>query len=232
MLKKTIRLFDSAFNRIAAVLCLLLFLVCLYAMIDAVNVYLNANDTSVLKYKPELGHGKEALQELSEDAVAWLTVDNTKIDYPVMQGSDNIKYLNTDPFGSYALSGSIFLDSRNSSDMSDDYSVVYGHHMEHGRMFGALDDFLDRSYLEKHTSGSLIVGSDAEVTYPLEVFASMKAKATDESIFEFKCSDIRDYIRSNSEVFLTDDDKPIIALSTCSSGDMVARTIVFCYIIK
>ena len=65
MLKKTIRFIDSAYNRIVAVLCLLLFLVCLYAMLDALNVYLNANDTSVLKYKPELGHGAEVLQELS-----------------------------------------------------------------------------------------------------------------------------------------------------------------------
>lgn len=140
MLKKTIRFFDSAFNRIVAILCLLLFL-CLYAMIDAVNVYLNANDTSVLKYKPELGHGKEALQELSEDAVAWLTVDNTKIDYPVMQGKNNDEYINKDPFGNFSLSGSIFLDSRNSADFSDPYSILYGHHMEYGAMFGALDDF-------------------------------------------------------------------------------------------
>lgn len=42
--------------------------------------------------------------------VAWLTIDDTKIDYPVMQGKDNTEYLNKDPYGDYALAGSIFLD--------------------------------------------------------------------------------------------------------------------------
>ena len=110
MLRKTIRFMDSAVNRIVAILCLLLFLICLYAMIDAVNVYLNANDKSVLKYKPQLGHGSEVLGELSDDAVAWLTIDNTSIDYPVMQGRNNEEYINKDPFGEFSLSGSIFLD--------------------------------------------------------------------------------------------------------------------------
>ena len=47
--------------------------------------------------KLEIGHG-EILQEISEDAIAWLTVDGTLIDYPVMQGSNNDEYLNKDPF--------------------------------------------------------------------------------------------------------------------------------------
>ena len=54
---------------------------CLYAMIDAANVYLNANDTGVLKYKPELGHGAEVLQELSDDAVMDAT-EKTVFDPP------------------------------------------------------------------------------------------------------------------------------------------------------
>ena len=84
----------------------------------------------------------------------WLTVDGTNIDYPVMQGKDNNSYLNTDPFGNYSLTGSIFLDSRSSPDFSDEYSVVYGHHMDYGKMFGALDDFLNEKYLKQHSSGS------------------------------------------------------------------------------
>lgn len=221
------------YERLLLLVLVIVLLIVSWCMYDNYYIYSHTFETEILRYKPGKSCSLSAEDTpLSDEMVAWLTIDDTPIDYPVMQGSDNIKYLNTDPFGSYALSGSIFLDSRNSSDMSDDYSVVYGHHMEHGRMFGALDDFLDRSYLEKHTSGSLIVGSDAEVTYPIEVFASMKAKATDESIFEFKSTDILGYIRSNSEAFLREDDKPIIALSTCSSGDMVTRTIVFCYIIK
>ena len=82
-------------------------------MLDALNVYLNANDTSVLKYKPELGHGAEVLQELSDDAIAWLTVNNTTIDYPVMQGDNNDEYINKDPFGKLLAVRLHLLDSRN-----------------------------------------------------------------------------------------------------------------------
>ena len=139
-MRKAIRFADTLINRIVAVICLLLFLICLYAMIDAVNVYLNANDTSVLKFKPKLGESQEPLREAVKDAVAWLTVDDTSIDHPVMQGKTNDIYINKDPYGNFSLSGSIFLDSRNSSDFSDEYSMIYGHHMEHGAMFGALDD--------------------------------------------------------------------------------------------
>lgn len=55
-----------------------------------------------------------------------------------MQGEDNMEYLNKDPYGDYSLSGSIYMDSRNTSDMSDDYLLLYGHHMENDYMFGSI----------------------------------------------------------------------------------------------
>lgn len=221
------------YERAVFIALALVLLIVSWCMYDNYYIYSHTFEDNIIRYKPGSSYAFSAEDpQLSDEMVAWLTIDGTKIDYPVMQGSSNMKYLNTDPFGSYSLSGSIFLDSRNSPDMSDSYSVVYGHHMEHGKMFGALDSFLDSSYLTEHTSGSLIIGSNAENTYPLEVFASMQTKASDENIFEFKCTDIIGYIRENSKVFLHEDDKPVIALSTCTSGDMVTRTIVFCYIIK
>lgn len=75
-----------------------------------------------------------------------MTIDDTNIDYPVMQGEDNNEYLNKDPFGNYALSGSIFLDRRNNPEFKDYYSLIYGHHMEHGMMFGAIDEYLNEDY--------------------------------------------------------------------------------------
>jgi SrtB family sortase len=76
------------------------------------------------------------------DLVGFLTVEGTNIDYPVMQGIDNSHYLNTDPFGAYSLSGSIFLDSRSSPDFSDEYSVIYGHHMDYEKCSALLMTFL------------------------------------------------------------------------------------------
>ena len=230
MLRKTIRFVDSAVNRIVAILCLLLFLICLYAMIDALNIYMNANDKSVLKYKPEIGHG-EILQEISEDAIAWLTVDGTSIDYPVMQGSNNDEYLNKDPFGKFSLSGSIFLDSRNSADFSDPYSMLYGHHMEHGAMFGALDYFIEQSYFDQHRTGTLTTVSGQD--YNLRFFAACKAYATEKTVFDppdTTNEQLLQFIQKNAAIYEpqgVNADSRILALSTCQSAENVERMIVF-----
>ncbi len=230
MLRKTIRFVDSAVNRIVAILCLLLFLICLYAMIDALNIYMNANDKSVLKFKPEIGHG-EILQEISEDAIAWLTVDGTSIDYPVMQGSNNDEYLNKDPFGKFSLSGSIFLDSRNSADFSDPYSMLYGHHMEHGAMFGALDYFIEQSYFDQHRTGTLTTVSGQD--YNLRFFAACKAYATEKTVFDppdTTNEQLLQFIQKNAVIYEpqgVNADSRILALSTCQSAENVERMIVF-----
>lgn len=234
MLRKTIRFVDSAVNRIVAILCLLLFLICLYAMIDALNIYMNANDKSVLKFKPEIGHG-EILQEISEDAIAWLTVDGTSIDYPVMQGSNNDEYLNKDPFGKFSLSGSIFLDSRNSADFSDPYSMLYGHHMEHGAMFGALDYFIEQSYFDQHRTGTLTTASGQD--YNLRFFAACKAYATEKTVFDppdTTNEQLLQFIQKNAAIYEpqgVNADSRILALSTCQSAENVERMIVFAIMI-
>ena len=85
MLRKSIIFAHKSINCIVAIVSLVMFLICLYAMIDAYMVYNGANDTRILRYKPVSGD-TEVLRELSDDAVAWLTVDGTRIDYPVMRG--------------------------------------------------------------------------------------------------------------------------------------------------
>ena len=222
---------DSAVNRIVAFLCLLLFLICLYATIDAANVYMNANDKSVLKYKPELGHGGEVLQELSDDAVAWLTIDGTPINYPVMQGRNNDEYINKDPFGNFSLSGSIFLDSRNSSDFSDPYSLLYGHHMDHGAMFGALDSFIEKSFFDQHRTGTLTTASGKD--YSVRIFAACKTDATEKTVFDppdTSNEQLLRFLKQHAAIFDpqgVDAQSRILALSTCQSAENIERMIVF-----
>ena len=67
--------------------------------------------------------------KLNKDVVGWITIFDTHISYPVVQGKDNQEYLNKDVFGKFSFSGSIFLDYRNACDFTDSYSIIYGHHM-------------------------------------------------------------------------------------------------------
>ena len=220
------------YERLLLIVLVMILLIVMWCMYDNYYVYIHTMNDSILKYKPGQSQTAPEDSPISDDMVAWLTIDGTNIDYPVMQGTDNLKYLNTDPFGNYALSGSIFLDSRNSPDFTDDYSLVYGHHMEYGKMFGALDDFLDQSYLDQHSAGTLIIGKNAEKIYGLEVFASMSANAKDETVFDPGQGDIRKFIKNNSQIYVTDSDRRIIALSTCAEGNSMSRTLVFCYIVQ
>jgi sortase B len=77
-----------------------------YALWDQQQV-LDGTDTS--QYKPGVGFGE--LMKKNADVCAWITVDGTNIDYPIVQGSDNFEYLEKDALGEFSASGSIFLDS-------------------------------------------------------------------------------------------------------------------------
>lgn len=218
------------YERLLLIALIGILLIVVWCMYDNYYVYSHTLDNSILRYKPGQSTAVREDSPISEEMAAWITIDGTGIDYPVMQGSDNIKYLNTDPFGNYALSGSIYLDSRNSSDFSDEYSLIYGHHMEYGKMFGALDEFLNASYLDQHRTGTLIIGRNAEEIYPVEVFASMRASAKDDAVFELGDPAVRQFIKEHAEVYTADSERRIIALSTCAEGDSVSRVLVFCYI--
>ena len=165
--KGTLRFFDRTVDNICMIVCLFVMIIGAYALYDSYMVYYDANDESLMQYKPKLGEDVPAARAMLDDYVAWLTIDDTNIDYPVMQGEDNSEYLNKDPYGQYSLSGSLFLDSRNKYDFTDPYSLIYGHHMEYGSMFGALDDFVDEDYLRSHRTGKLIC---AERAFDINIF--------------------------------------------------------------
>lgn len=236
-LKRIVRILDKVTDACLFLIFFLFFLMGLYALYDSYLVYMNANDTSLLKYKPGYESDADTDKKITDDMVAWLTLDDTNVDYPVMQGEDNNEYLNKDPFGDYSLSGSIFLDSRNASDFSDSYSLIYGHHMEHEMMFGALDAYLDEDYFRSHQTGSLSVGGkdDVEnrVTYQIRLFAVVESEGTQEAIFAPTEHDDKtlQYVKQHALYFSdsveVSEDTKLIALSTCKYPDTADRTIVF-----
>lgn len=211
----------------------LILLLVIYSMYDMYWVFEHAGNNDLLKYKPNTPGYDPHNSPITEDMVAWITVDSTNIDYPVMQAENNTKYLNIDPYGQYSLSGSIYLDSRNNAEFTDKYSILYGHHMEYGKMFGALDDFLDEKYLATHSTGTLMIGRDGHKTYRLKVFASMRASARDKAVFDPSAGgSLLGYIKANSMVFTEERSERILAMSTCNDSDSVARVLVFAYILE
>lgn len=230
-MKKAVKVLSGAVDRLVMSIFVLMTLFGLYALYDSYSLFLNAQDKSLLAYKPQPDSISEEVP--FEGYVAWLTLDDTDIDYPIMQGIDNDEFLNKDPFGKYSLSGSIFLDYRNKADLTDDYSLVYGHHMEHGAMFGALDKYKDRSYYRSHRSGTLMVGGKA---YNLHIFAAAPTYADEYTIFDPTRTDkesVMKFIHENALYCDEPDDvsaNRILALSTCSSNGSIERFVVFAMI--
>lgn len=218
-------------DRITDIILLLFFLLLIliggYTMYDTLLIY-NASDQADLRtYKPIVIDGEVGwdMSALSDEVVAWLTVDDTDIDYPVMQGKDNSVYLNKDPYGDYSVSGSIFLDYRNAPDFSDDYSLIYGHHMEYGYMFGVLDEFKNKDYFDSHRTGTLTVKN---AVYSIKFFASLEADGMTGEIFvPDSADDAMQYVKEHAMIWYEPEKGKLIALSTCKFPETTERNIVF-----
>ncbi|MBP5491322.1 MAG: class B sortase [Clostridiales bacterium] len=222
---------NDIYEKTMLVIFVVALLIVVYAFYDTWYVFDHASDKSYLAYKPnKVNAGSIAAESpITEDMVAWITMDDTNIDYPIMQGIDNTVYLNLDPYGNYSLAGSIFLDSRNAADFTDPYSIIYGHHMEYGVMFGALDDYLDEAYLNSHKHGELLIGRTGSKSYDLDVFYAVLVDAKDEYVFD---PDKYEELYTFLEAQEVDTSKKILCLSTCAGDASTTRTVVFAYIIE
>lgn len=96
-----------------------------------------------------------ALSAVSGDVVGWIRISDSRIDYPIAQGDDNVYYLEHLLDGSWNGSGTIFLDYRCPADFSGAHSIIYGHHMQSGSMFAGLVNYKQQAYFEAHPTAFL-----------------------------------------------------------------------------
>lgn len=149
--------------------CGLVITVSLFFLYDSLTIEKQAEADIYTDLKPSVEENLslEDLQAINPDVVGWLTIDNTNIDYPVLQNTDEYSYLNRDVYGNTSLTGSLYIDKNASWD--DDYIVIYGHHMSGGLMFGGLDYFLDTDYFDSHQTGTLITNDKIYSITPIRV---------------------------------------------------------------
>lgn len=92
----------------------------------------------------------QPLLKINPDVVGWVKIANTRIDYPVVQASDNEYYLDKNIYKKDAIAGSIFMDYRNKGDGSDKNMIIYGHYVKDGSMFRALQNYKDEAFYKTH----------------------------------------------------------------------------------
>lgn len=98
---------------------------------------------------PVLDEYKNLLNK-NKRLIGWVKIDDTNIDYPVMQTTDNEYYLDHNLNQEYDKNGSIFMDKDCDVLKPSTNLILYGHHMKSGQMFGGLSLYSDQSYYEKH----------------------------------------------------------------------------------
>ena len=195
---------------VVGITCMLLGVYCL---LDNYNVYNQAIATQKLGFKPEVSEDSITFSDVPL-AKAWLTIPDTQVNYPIMQGKDNLEYINKDCFGKYSLSGSIFADFQNKPDFTDKYNLLYGHHMDKGLMFGSLDNWYNETFFKEHETGYLLT---KDKVYKIKFIKIYETKATDEKVFSLDISNVDRGLDNN---------KKYIALTTCKVTTDASRIVL------
>ena len=235
---KCARVGNKILSFIAMVLVLIMLLYGGYSLWNTIMIYRGAFSSNDLLIFQPTGDGPNSitlgeLMKLNKDVVGWIKIFDTHISYPVVQGKDNQEYLNKDVFGEFSFSGSIFLDYRNACDFTDSYSIIYGHHMEYGAMFGDVVEFKNDDYFQEHKTGALFLLDD---TYKITLFACVETQEFNNKIYnpivqgKDNLDTLLKYIKDEAvqyrDISLNHDDK-IIGLSTCAEAGTNERVVLF-----
>lgn len=147
-----------------------------------------------------------------ENLIGWLKIDDTNIDYPVMQTNDNEYYLDHNLDGKYDKNGTIFMDKECDVINGSTNLILYGHHMKSGKMFGSLNKYSDKNYYEKHKYiqfDTIYEKATYEVMY---VFRS-KVYSEEDVVFKYY-----QFIDANGEKEFQSNMNEMAAMSLYSTG--------------
>jgi len=166
------------------------------------------------------------LRFVNDDVIAWVSIDNTTLNYPIVQSDDNSYYLRRTLLGKDNAAGTIFLDYRNKSDFTSNYSIIYGHKMLDDSMFACLTNYKEQDFYNQHKTINLYT---PDKDYIGHISSAFVVSATDD-IYSLEFDD---FDMSNSLITTYVDvkaDDKILILSTCdyngSSFDDSKRMIV------
>ena len=169
----------------------------------------------------------EALQSVNTDVIGWIYVEALDdVSYPIVKGTDNSTYLHMTYEKNYNFAGTIFIDYENSSDFNDCNTLVYGHNMKNGSMFGQLKEFSKDPETYKKSKYFWIF--TPEKSYRYEIIAAYVTSVDSDTYTLFKGpgEEFQEYlnkITGYSEIqttpgTMTVKDK-IITLSTCTGNE-------------
>ncbi len=205
------------------------------------------NTKPVQKEKEETGEVQEEVKEsvipvslqidyaqlkaINEDFVGWLYYEPLELSYPIVRGNDNEYYTHYTFENENNSSGAIFLDFLNRPNFQDFNTIVYGHNMRNGTMFGSLKKLLNDNSIIEENPYFYIFTEDKAFMYEIAsvYITNSESKTYDLIETEEDQSNYIEYIKSVSTWTWGKDIVPqdkIVTLSTCHGLHSTNRTVV------
>ena len=180
-----------------------------------------------VQLKPPIEVDFDKLKSVNEDVVGWIYVDALPdISYPIVKGKDNQTYLHQTYEKNYNFAGTIFVDYENSGDFSDCNTLVYGHNMKNGSMFGHLKKFREDDKLYKQDKYFWILTPERNYRYEIITAYTTGVNSDTYTLFKGPGEEFEKYletIKGYSEIQTDDTDLTIkdriVTLSTCTGNE-------------
>ena len=135
------------------------------------------NDTQIEKLKE--------MQKKNNNIKCWIKIDDTKINYPVLQSEDNEYYLDHDYEEKESKYGSIFLKAASDINDSNSNLMIYGHNMKDGEMFTGIMQYADKAFWDNHKTVHLITDGEAREYEIIAAFRSRVFYKNEKNVFRF-----------------------------------------------
>jgi len=164
------------------------------------------------------------LLEINPDYIGWIKIKGTPIDYPMVQGRDNEKYVRRTFTGEYNRAGTIFMDWKSKGAFEAPVPLLYGHNLRDGGMFAHLHNYRYKSFLDEHPVINIVTKDDEALNY--RIFAVVLTSIYDDlfTLFDKSHDTIAQYFAGHGA---PEGAERYLALSTCvGSGDDDERLLV------
>lgn len=203
-------------------------------LINSISTNEINNDT-----KNELMEEVKELQKENEDVKAWIKINDTNINYPVVQASDNNYYLYRNYKKENSNYGSIFIDSNSNIENPNSNIIMYGHNMKDGSMFKDLLKYADEEYYNNHKYIEFVTNTSSSTYEIIAVFKSRIFYKNEKNVFRYyQCTNLNNeqdynyYVNNSKELSLYDTGvnaeygEQIITLITCEYSSENGRMVV------
>lgn len=183
------------------------------------NVVINNEmDSNNEEYKIDFAK----LKQKNSDAIAWIKVNGTDIDFPVVKGTDNSYYLTHNFDKEKNKAGWIFADYRNKFDGTDKNIIIYGHNMKNGSMFASLKDVIKEEWYNNENNKYIALITENE-NCKYQVFSVYQTEV-EEYYLQTNISNFKEFVekikgrsKKNFNVDIKETDS-ILTLSTCADN--------------